>query len=309
MALQGNKQFKLFLIRGTIFLIVFFAVDFIVGGIMRIGYFSQKNKYTYGIRQTNADVIVLGSSHALHHYVPSIISDSLGMSCFNMGSGGQNIYYHYAVISSIMERYTPKIIIMDLIYVDYEVTGSEHNTNKLNILLPYLKDNKAVKEVIRLRGPFERLKLVSRIYPFNSQINEILYSFIKSDRNSYLSMNGYIPLFGEFIQPRITYENRNIIQIDPLKVQYIEKVISLCKRHNVRLIMVNSPLLYRYGEVKALSNEVIKGIADKYGIEFWNYENDTTFLKPENFFDADHLNDIGAKKYTKAIVTRIKNNL
>ena len=37
------------------------------------------------------DVLIMGSSRAHHHYVPEIISDSLGLSCYNTGKDGNGI--------------------------------------------------------------------------------------------------------------------------------------------------------------------------------------------------------------------------
>ena len=37
---------------------------------------------------------------AAHYYVPQIFEDSLGLSCYNAGSDGMCIYYHYGILAS-----------------------------------------------------------------------------------------------------------------------------------------------------------------------------------------------------------------
>jgi hypothetical protein len=307
MSLNIGEQFKLFLIRLATFLILFFVIDFIIGGMMRRAYFSQKNKYTYGIQQSKEEVIIVGSSRAQHHYIPSIITDSLGLTCYNMGSGGQNIYYSYGIIKSILQRYSPKVILLELMYIDYAITDAAHNTDNLSLFLPYCKYNETLNEVINLRGPFEKVKLLSQAYPFNSMATDIVYSFVKRDKNVYFANNGYVPIEGEISLPLEKFVNKDELKVDTLKTKYIEKTIDLCNYHKVRLIIIVSPT-FRDSEGKTSSVKIVQRIASKAGIEFWNYELDSLFLFEKTLFkDVSHLNHIGAEKYTRIVAGRIKN--
>ena len=60
-------------------------------------------------------IIILGSSHAVRHYVPSVIQDSLGLTCYNCGEPGCGIIPAYARYKMVAERNKPKLVI-------YEVT-------------------------------------------------------------------------------------------------------------------------------------------------------------------------------------------
>jgi hypothetical protein len=302
MKVQIDKQLKLFVIRGTLFLIVFFVIDFIIGGLMHMFYFSQEIRDKIGIKKTNSEIVIIGSSRAQNQYIPKIFTDSLGLSCFNMGSGGQNIYYHYAIISSILERYTPKIILLDLISIDYTVTDAAHNTDRLSVLLPYYKTRKEVREIINLRGPLERIKLMSRIYPFNSWLTTIINSYLKNDRNIQFKDGGYIPLHGKLSQSLPSYRDKNLYKVDYEKVAYLEKTISLCKQQHVRLIIINSPSF----SYNSAPDKIIEDIAEKNRIEFWNYENNELLMKPEYFYDPYNLNEVGAKEFSKMIANRLK---
>jgi hypothetical protein len=307
MIVKEKNQFKIFAVRGIVFLVIFFTIDFTIGSLVKISYFSQKNKYTYGIQQVNSEIIITGSSRAEHHYIPSVISDELNLSCYNMGFGGQNIYFHYGIISSLLERYYPKIIIMELFYIDYSKTDSRHDKDKLSILLPFYNKNRAIKEIIDMRGWVEKIKLTSKIYPFNSQIYSIIFSFLKNENNPTLISDGYVPLYGE-ISSSIKYAEKTVdFELDTIKISYIKKVISMCKQKNIRLIIVNSPILVNMDGAYE-SFQIICNIGKDTGIEVWNYENDTSFLKHEYFKDLVHLNNIGAYKFSKGIANRIKND-
>ena len=67
-----------------------------------------------------ADVVLMGTSRCHHHYVPSILSDTLGMSVYNAGVGGSdNIFSHYLVLRHVLSHHTPKVICLDVMTSDF----------------------------------------------------------------------------------------------------------------------------------------------------------------------------------------------
>lgn len=47
-------------------------------------YATQDTKINYVERESVADIIIMGSSRASHHYIPQILMDSLHMTCVNL---------------------------------------------------------------------------------------------------------------------------------------------------------------------------------------------------------------------------------
>lgn len=82
-----------FLIKSAIFLTLCGLLDFGLGKIF--GYLTVHATGGYTKRdnlisdEVDANILIFGSSRAAHHYVPSILSDSLDMSCYNCGLDGQ----------------------------------------------------------------------------------------------------------------------------------------------------------------------------------------------------------------------------
>ena len=104
--------------------------------------------------------MIFGSSRALHHYNPAIISNETKLSCFNMGYGGQNIYYHLALLKSTLKYHKPKIVVLDLITIDIEKTSPQWDVEKLGILAPFIHICPECKEAVMQRGGLERIKLI-----------------------------------------------------------------------------------------------------------------------------------------------------
>jgi len=225
-----------------------------------------------------------------------------------VGSGGQSFRYYYGIIGAILERYSPKIVILDITYGEWKVKTNVNETDNLSPLLPFYSKSKMIKELILHRGKYERIKFMSKIYPFNSQITNIIHSFLTGDNDPNISMDGYIPMIGEINEPVIVIKDEPTLQDDSVKICYIRKIISLCLEKEVNLIIVNSPS-YIYTEKEQREHNILYILAQEYGIEIWDYTNNPKFLKPYYFVDINHMNDNGAREFTTDISEKINGKL
>ena len=88
------------------------------------------------------------------------------------------------------------------------------------------------------------------------------------------------------------------LHIEERKLEYLQKFIDDCKANDIKLVMCYSPY---YGQTVPKSIQMIEELAKANGVKFLNYGDDLRFQKPEYFQDASHLNDTGAKEYSKEI--------
>jgi hypothetical protein len=290
------------LIRVVAFLLLLFVLDIAVGNILRKAYFSQKygvlSRITYAIDKTKAEGLVMGSSRASHHFITDSLTSFKKLPFYNMGKDGQSIFYHYAMLKCVLERYTPKIIVLDLL--NDELYNKSESYDRLSELLPYCRDHAALSFVEPLRGPFEKYKMTSQIYPFNSLLISIASGNSSISKNRFVEHNGYLPLFGEFqgeleeSQPTIEKE------IDPHKLAIYNLFIKDCKAHKIKLYITISPYLKLLPENS--STKLIENIARKNDVPFYNFSNDGHFVQHRKFFwDPGHLNNEGALLFTKLI--------
>ena len=92
------------------------VVDVAVGKVMdwmlpQISNQGDTGKTYYSLNDVNTPVVIVGSSRAAHHYVTEMIEDSLHMPSYNVARDGCFFSYNCCVINSILDRYTPKLII------------------------------------------------------------------------------------------------------------------------------------------------------------------------------------------------------
>jgi hypothetical protein len=286
-----------------------YIFDSIIGNTIRFFYFKETSglhfRTTYSIDSTTADLLIFGSSRANHHYVPNIFEDSIKMSYYNTGRDGNSIIYSYAVFKAIIKRYHPKIVILDIMPEDFIFDKS--NYDRLSSLLPYYKGHPEIRKIIQLKSPYERLKLVSSIYPFNSELLTIAIGNVKSNQQRKPDIKGFIPLENVMVEDSLLVENNPISEIDTNKLNALNSIITFCRSNKIQIYIINSP---KFAIVmNSSAHDKIKQITNENKIPFWDFSNNLLFLKhPEYFQDKLHLNKIGAMEFSKLVVSIIKPN-
>lgn len=295
------------------FIVLLVVADWAVGTWSEKMYYSSKygmyRRQIYVMKEANEDILVMGSSRAAHHYVPQIIEDSLGMTCYNAGSDGECIYYHYCLLSAMIERGAkPKIVIYEVMNLDAEESGGATFTldAALDRLAPHYGEFKAVDSLFAFNGWKENVKMISKTYRYNSK----LVQTIKCNYIPWPEDKGYEALMGKM--DVTLYEkdaalrsssSRGTARIEKHKLEYMEKFISLCKTNDIHLVLYFSP----YYNVKPAGGILtIRDLAALSGFPFYEFSSDEKYDNPKLFKDAMHLNDTGARLYTMDVIKKIK---
>lgn len=297
---------KRFIIRVLIFLSLMSILDRGFGVVMKYlqdhakgGYIGHHN---YILHQANEDVLIFGSSRAIHHYNPQIIEDSLGMSCYNCGQDGNGILLFYGWWRLMENRYTPKMIIYD-VNPEFDLLVGRDNHRYLGWLRSEY-NNDAVKEVFEEIDPTEKYKMLSMMYRYNSKFLQNVTDYFHPVFQ--ISANGYLPNTGKMNKMKIK-DPEPFGDVDKLKVDFLEKFTKDVTSKGILLVYTASP--YWYG----MNDEVfepLKAICKKYNISFVNYVNDISFVKNDDMFaDGNHLNAHGADIFTSRIATKLQDKI
>lgn len=306
------KEVKKVLIGLVSIIVLLVAADWAVGTWSEKMYYKSKygiyRRQIYVMKEANEDLLIMGSSRAAHHYVPQILEDSLGMTCYNAGSDGECIYYHYCLLASMIERgHTPKVVVYEVMNLDAEVSQGATFTLEaaLDRLALHYGEYEAIDSLFALNGWKENVKMLSKTYRYNSKLVQTIkcnYLPEKEDRG-YEALTGKmdVELFNKEAASR-TSQPLKKSKIEDRKLEYMEKFIRLCKANDILLILCYSPYYHN-----KLSEGVhrIQEIADHYDVPFYEFATDKTFDDAKLFNDEMHLNDEGAKKYTELIVKKI----
>ena len=287
---------------------IFFAIVAIVDMTIGVGFhYLQANvakgrikaEY-YACKESDEDVLILGSSRAAHHYVPQILSDSLGMNCFNAGQDGNGIILHYGRWKMISDRYTPKLIIYD-ITANFDIALND-NMTYVDRLKPFCNDNQ-VKKYIADIFPLEKYKLCSKMYRYNYKFLEVLSDCAANN----VADDGYAPLEGlirKEIVDKESFEHKDI-SIDSVKLKYLEQLVKEAKENDTKILFILSPS-YRGIERDQVAIKTINDIAKRYSVIFFDYSDDSICQDASLFYDSSHLNDKGARIFTNKLIAQIK---
>lgn len=263
---------------------------------------STKNN-SYILYECSSDVLIFGSSRASHHYVPSIISESTGLSCYNCGEDGNGIILAAARYYMLAQRYRPQILIYDLA-PEFDLKLDVDNSKYLHYIKPYYSE-KPIKNIIDKFSDWKtRLELKSNMYRNNSTIIANVLDII-IDRGKH---DGYIPLYGQISNDAtLSISKDTLFKVDESKYEQFEQMIDDAIKKDIKIIFVISPSL----TVCDLSKfNKAREIATKYSIPLLNYSNWPDIVENRGYFqDEDHLNNDGAIKYSHLISNDIKNSL
>lgn len=307
---------KKFLLKTALFFAIMAVIDVSCGYIFKFltstAKYGETFKNNYIANVSTDEVIILGSSHAARHYVPSVIQDSLGVSCYNCGEPGCGIIPAYARYKMIAERKKPRLVIYEAT-PGYDYFVSDNYSKYLGRVRQY-SDKKPVVEMCETLGDeLEPLRLKSSLYRNNSKIVQNVMDLVIPTKD----YRGYGPLYGELTEEAIERRSETQVEkdtkshkIDSLKLSYVEKLFVDAKNDEVSIICLISPSFLTRTEEKNEDYLSVIELCNKYDIPYLdndNYDGITGELKL--FHDFGHLNDKGARKYTASLIPVLKQML
>ncbi|NCD00130.1 MAG: hypothetical protein EOL95_10575 [Bacteroidia bacterium] len=306
-----QKELLKVLFSGFMAIIVFIALDLSLGTMAKKLFFIQETgKYariTHSIEDADAEVIIMGNSHANRHYNPEILKDSLDITCYNCGVQGQGIIFQEAMLSLIYNNYSPKIILLNI--EEKWFYASQSSYDRLADLNPYyLKYRATLKPIFSRDSSFREFPLYLKSYQMNSTLIHTLRYIIAPQPDIY----GYVPLYGKLKAPenfrnkKATRINQNIQQ--KIDMNCYKALDSFCKTaalHDTKVIFIISPGIYLQNQFETLP--LYNQLAIKHNIPVWNFSSNREFLYHYDLFnDNHHLNNDGAELFTSLLVQKIK---
>ena len=302
-----TNTLKSFFLKLFIFITIVFIADKLLGTILRKFYLKQQAGYdyltTYAIDKTTADLLIFGSSRAVNIFNTELFEKQMGLSCFNAGRYGEPIFYHYAVLTSILKRYKPKMILLSFDAGNF--SKNQEAYDRMAALLPYYSDHPEIRDIVALKGTFEKTKLISSIYPYNSLLLSIISGNKENSKIKYANLNGYIPIKKTFTGELDTIDYTKETALDSKKISTYKAFIQDCKNANIPLYIICPPYLLNSIGTDASIIEA-KKIAAESHIDFFDYSRDEYLTsKPQLFADFRHLNESGVEIFCNILIKKL----
>ncbi|MBQ4223970.1 MAG: hypothetical protein II674_09050 [Prevotella sp.] len=298
---------KKFLIKALIIMVMLFAVDRMVGLVMKLWFGNITSgvlgKDNYVCNHCDEEVLVFGSSRAEKHYNAKMMEEELGCTVYNCGGNGKSIILSYGRLMMVSERYHPKLIVLE-VTPEFDIIEYHDNFRDLGELKRHY-DREGIPEIFESINPLEKYKMMSCLYRYNSDFlhNPLRLFSGKPIHKNDVGMQGYREVKWKFNPMKVKVKNDEGVKIDSVKMSYFRRFVNLALEHS-QLVLVVSP--YWYGRETHIFNPVIQ-LADSLNVPFINFSNDPKYVHHDEFFeDGNHLNSTGASQFTHDLVLRIR---
>ncbi|MDE6498679.1 MAG: hypothetical protein K2L21_08470 [Muribaculaceae bacterium] len=283
----------------------FLAVDFAFGLVMSWVMDHAKGGDTYKINYINRrfddSLAVMGSSRANHHYVSTLLEDSLGLTVYNCGVDGNGIFLAYCFLNNILAQgRQPAVIVYDFL-PSFDLYEADDRQKPLSRIKPFY-DIEGMKEILDDLSENEYLKLHLATYRYNSEFLQMLGDAFSPQQHV---IRGYKPSEGTITTDFAPPADESGRRIDPLKAEYMKKFADLCRRRGIDLVFVTSPMFFEPHE-----NDNFAELLRRYGgsdLKLLDFRRDSLFTgRKELFADPMHMNNAGATLFSSMLADSLR---
>lgn len=314
-----KTETRQFLLHGAIFATALVALDAAIG---TIGDFATRKlpdfadfsapliKDNFRLNRTTADVVIVGSSRAAHHFATAQLKDSLDryagtdLAVYNAGIDGRFVNSNACAVESILERHSPKLLLFE---ADESAFSDGRSRLDVENSAPHYRTNRVVKRYLDELGWRARLKMQSNLYRWNQKVfvlATVLRNSGKKDR-----LNGYIPLRERM---SLAAASREILSAkertnlppaaDAWTISNLSRMLDAARNKGVPTVVVTTPRYRAQQHRKTLDSLCLAADVphiDMFGMELFDEH-------PEWFADVAHLNDDGAQAFTALFFERLR---
>jgi hypothetical protein len=259
---------------------------------------------------SEVETIILGSSHTYYGINPEYLD---GMA-FNLAYSSQDYKYDYYLLSRYADSYMNlKMVIVPVSYFSFfstpfEEKGDDGSDNQVMNYHVYMghpcnwnpKYNMELCHMTVFRG-----KIMAYLR------NEVRNCTDLGWGTDYGLENKVENAERETAKAAAKRHTHKDSQYLDYNLNYITSIIKFCKERSVRLVLVTTPKSHYYYDLvddtdqQKENSQLIEDLKSKYGVEYYNYQKDSRFVS-DDFYDADHLSDVGATKFTKILNEDLK---
>lgn len=309
-----NRRILVVIVSFTVLMIL---LVYYLGTVLLIQDDSGGGFYSFYREKAPIDVIVFGSSHAACTVNNAILYEEAGIASYTLSAGSQPLPLTYYYMKEAFSVQKPKVALVETLMLDTE--KPDEQTGKYTF-----PEGSFYRSVLSMRWSPAYLSMIAELNRW--------YDIPEETRNNYLwkwpiihsrykdlsyddahHVRTYIRGYkgdnsvGKGEVPKIT---EDCAELNEITTEYLKKIIRLCEENDVKLIFFTAPYPCTENET-AIQNSGEK-IADEVGVPFINYNKKYDELhldfSTDLRDDADHLNNAGAAKVTRALMNVLNNN-
>lgn len=298
-------RFCLFLL--PVFVLVGFADSFLSENLKKSNNFVKGEYTTWNAlydKKLDSKIIVLGSSRAWLHFDAQMMTDSLQTPVYNIGMDGYNFWFQdYRLKLAMQSRVKPRLIIHS---VDVFTLAKRPDLFYPEQFLPYMLGNEELQKVSDGFLGYSAIDYKLPMLRYFGKGKAIIESLkmaahAKNDAFRNRGFHGNNESWNNDLEKAEKTLGSMEVKIDAPTVKLFEAYLERCRKENIQVVFVNTPE-YIEGQDFISNREAIfaryRQYSKRYNIAFLDYSKDPLSYNQKLFYNALHLNKVGAEIFT-----------
>ena len=256
----------------------------------------------YAHRNEGHQVLFVGDCEVYESFSPVTLFDEFGATSYIRGSAQQLMWQSYYLIHEMLQTQTPRAVVLSVCSLRYAEPQSEAYNR---MTLDGMRFGRDKLEAVRASLTAEEselsyyvplLRYHDRLFELTEEDARYLFTGPELTYNGYLMRTEIVPYTRLPAAPALREA-----AFGEKPVEYLDRIVALCREKGIELILVKSPCLYPawYEEWDAWLGDY----AQKNGIAYINaiplMEEMDIDLNTDTYDGGIHLNVYGAEKYTR----------
>lgn len=263
----------------------------------------------------------LGSSHGLYGFCYDDIDEEY--TCFNFALSSQSLVYDEKILGFYQKNIAPNAVVFVPIS-DFSLFGKpedqEKNFEARNKRYYNFLPESLITNYDKITGCLQNYPLLTA-YEKTAAVFLGVHFSQESDMWSAtaddidLKNNVQESYMRHLVTDKLDENQKLIINEDNISALF--HIIKRCRDIGARPVLITTPLLKEYTdtvrknapEFEKEFTQTLDAILSKTSVEYYNYSHDKRFSENHGlFFDGDHLNKNGAKKFVAILMEEIVKN-
>ncbi len=229
---------------------------------------TRKIEGFYAEEKNSLDFVFIGSSQMFTTVVPAVLWEEYGITSYDFGANEQPMYLSYYYIKEALKYQDPKAIVLEVSYCN---TPEYTHEGVLHINLDDLRMGS-----VKLEAIFDIIPEGER-WPYIFELAKYHDTWTEMDKASMKYLNaekhnpykGYTPSLDGYADGGTFDEEIAQVtekaELAKLSVEYMEKIIELCKQEGVDLLFLKTPNDHIQNQPEY---NAVQDIADAHGIPY-----------------------------------------
>lgn len=296
------------IVFAVLFMFLFYVADVTLSIKNSDGIAQMKDLYNYP--KDSIDVLFLGSSHIGVNIDTEQLCNDYGIASYKLWGATQPMWNSYYNLVEALKYQKPKLVVLETLAMTHTIEYQSYAEAFTNVSGMKLSLNK-IRDIWASVAPENRNSVIVGFSTYHNR-----YTELNSDdfKNYYWNYN-----FNQAKNKKNWYDVRKMPEpsislakrpFGEKQEKYFKKIISLCQREDIPLLLISAPYSMPDEERERLNT--LKEYAEENNIPYLdlqtNYRSIGIDFSSDFGDDGGHLNSYGIKKFTAAVGEYIRSH-